>query len=174
MGGFLAVLQDHPVSDYRPDIFQAPAQDKGATPILKDIVHAFFFCFRSVTILHSPLTTDELAVVRVARDCLHGLHYTLRKKVTNPGPQAPKHFRGGGRKTCLHPPKLGPWQLIENGMRMPVLNNAWYFFHSLIYVVMKSLTQQFPTFTCVRSNRKGKFLRYKGNDIATCRDRGKG
>lgn len=59
MGGSLAVLQDHPVSDCHPDIFQSPAQDKGETPILKDIVHALFICFHSLTSLHSPLTTDE-------------------------------------------------------------------------------------------------------------------
>lgn len=63
-GGSLAVLQDHPVSNYHPGIFQFPTQDKGETPILKDILRVFFFYSLSLTILPLQLTMDELAVIR--------------------------------------------------------------------------------------------------------------
>lgn len=95
MGGSWVVLQDHPVSDYHP------AQDKVETPILKDILHAFFFYLLSLTIPHSALT-DELAALRVPRDrpkCLQVLSHTLGKKVTQTlGHWAPEPLRGRGKK----------------------------------------------------------------------------
>lgn len=68
MGGLLATLQDHLVSDYHPGIFQSPTQDKGETPILKHILHVFSFSSLSLIILHSLLSMDELAVIGVAGD----------------------------------------------------------------------------------------------------------
>lgn len=68
MGGLLATLQDHLVSDYHPGIFQSPTQDKGEIPILKHILHVFFFSSLSLIILHSLLSMDELAVIGVAGD----------------------------------------------------------------------------------------------------------
>lgn len=89
MGGSPAILQDHPVSDYHPGISQSPTQDKEETPSLKGILHVFGSYFLSLTILHSLLTMDELAVLRVTRDEFGGGHilcYTPRQKETNPGP----------------------------------------------------------------------------------------
>ena len=68
MGGLLAILQDHLVSDYHPGIFQSPTQDKGETPILKHILPVFFSYFLSLIILHSPLSMDKFAVIEVAGD----------------------------------------------------------------------------------------------------------
>ena len=63
MGGLLAILQDHLVSDYHPGIFQSRTQDEGETPILKHILPVFFFYSLSLIILHSPLSMDKFAVL---------------------------------------------------------------------------------------------------------------